>query len=144
MRHIQNVHYRKFRHIQPYSGIFRTLCNSCILKILTYLEPKNPSLSRRILAYSERSLTLSCCEPCHLQKFVIFRILAYLGPETYPESCLFRHIQVYSDILNNDNYNNINFLFFTLILHTFRRNFKRHMFFDYNDVNFNARLSLPK
>ena len=35
------------------------------------------------------------------------------------------------------NYNNINF-FFTLILHTFQRNLKRHAFFDYNDANFNA------
>ena len=30
---------------------------------------------------------------------------------------------------------------FTLVLHTFQRNLK-NMFFDYSDVNFNARLSL--
>ena len=27
-----------FGHIQPYCGIFRTLCNSCIFRILAYLE----------------------------------------------------------------------------------------------------------
>ena len=33
--------------------------------------------------------------------------LAYLGPEAYLESCLFSHIQLYSDMFNNDSYNNI-------------------------------------
>ena len=100
--HIQNpVYYREFRHIQAcsrpiqtYCGIFRTLCNSFIFRTLPYSE------------------------------FAIFRILAYLGPEAYLESCLYRHIQAYSGILNNDSYNNINFLFFTLILHTFQPNLK--------------------
>ena len=36
----------------------------------------------------------------------------------------------------------LNFAFFTLILHTFQGNLKRHIFLDYNDVNVNARLSL--
>ena len=40
--------------------------------------------------------------------------------------------------------NDINFLLFHFILHTFQQNLKRHMFFDYNDINFNARLSLLK
>ena len=62
----------------------------------------------------------------------MFRILAILGPEAY------------SGILNNDSYNNIILLFFTLILHTFQQNLKRFMFFDYNDINFNARPSQPK
>ena len=57
--------------------------------------------------------------PCHIQNFAIFRRVAYLGPEAYSESYLFRHIQAYSDIFNDDSYNNINLLFFTLILHTF-------------------------
>ena len=34
--------------------------------------------------------------------------------------------------------------FITLILRIFQRNLKRHIFFDYNDVNFSARLSLFK
>ena len=36
-------------------------------------------------------------------------------------------------MFDNDSYNNINFLFFTLVF-----------FFDYNDVNYNARLNLLK
>ena len=52
-------------------------------------------------------------ESCHIQNFVIFRILAYLGPEAYLESCLYRHIQVYSGVT---------FFFQTLILHFFQQN----------------------
>ena len=44
-----------------------------------------------------------------MQNFAIFKILAYLGSEAYSESCLFRHIQTYPDIFNNDSYNKINF-----------------------------------
>ena len=48
-------------------------------------------------------------------------------------------------LFNNESYNNINFLFFTLTLYAFQRNLvKIHMFFDYSDVNFSARLSLLK
>ena len=86
-------------------------------------------LSRYILAYSERCVMLTNWKPFHIQNFAIFRILTNLGPEVYSESCLFRHIQAYSDIFNNDSYNNINFLFFTLIWHTFQRNLKRHTCF---------------
>ena len=43
-----------------------------------------------------------------------FRILAYLGPEVYSESCSYRKIQEYSGIFNNDSDTNINFLFFSL------------------------------
>ena len=69
-------------------------------------------------------------------------ILRALGDS---ETRLFKHIQGYSGIFNNYNsYNSINFLFFALILYTFQRNLKRHMFFDYNDVNFNSRLILFK
>ena len=65
----------------------------------------------------------------HIQNFAIFKILAYLGPNAFSVSCLYRHIQVYSGIVNNDNYNTINLLFFfTLILHNFQPNFKRHVF----------------
>ena len=50
--------------------------------------------------------------------------MAYLRPEVYSESCLYRNVQAYSDIFDSDGSND--------------------MFFDYNDVNFNARLSLLK
>ena len=55
-----------------------------------------------------------------------------------------RHIPAYSGIFKNESYNNINFLFSALILQTFQQNLKIHMFFDYNDANLNARLSLIK
>ena len=65
----------------------------------------------------------------HIQNFAIFKMLAYLGPNAFSVSCLYRHIQVYSGIVDNDSYNNINLLFFfTLILHNFQPNFKRHVF----------------
>ena len=38
------------------------------------------------------------------------------------------HIQAYLDIYHY-SYNNINFLFFTLILYTFQRNLKGYVFF---------------
>ena len=49
----------------------------------------------------------------------------------------FRHIQAYSIVIVI-----ITLTFFILILRTFQ--LKNHIFFDYNDVNFNARLSLLK
>ena len=63
---------------------------------------------------------------CHIQNFGHEDPM--LGPEAYSESCLFRHIQAYPRIFNNDIYNNINFLFFLLLLRTFQRNIKRHAF----------------
>ena len=63
----------------------------------------------------------------------ILRALAYLEP------CLFRHIQAHSIIRDVITLN-----FFHFNLHTFQPKLKRHMFFDYNDVNFNFRLSLFK
>ena len=51
-------------------------------------------------------------EHCHIQNYAIFRILAYLGPEAYSESCLYKYIQAYSGIFDNDSYNNTDFLFF--------------------------------
>ena len=113
MMHIQNpiiVNSDTFRHIhillwhiQPYCGVFRTLCNSYIFRtlsfrILAYLRAQDifRTLSRHILAYSECCATFAYWEPFHIQNFTIFRILAYLGPEAYSESCLYRHIQAYS------------------------------------------------
>ena len=103
-----NIHVQ-FSHIQLYFGIFRTVCNSCIFRILAYLEPE----IRHILAYSERCVSLAYWETCQIQNFAIYRILVYLGPEEYSESCLFRHIQAYSGIFDNECYNKINFLFFS-------------------------------
>ena len=85
------------------------------------------TLARHIIAYSERFVTLAYWEPSHIQNFTIFRSLAYVGPESHSEPCLFRHIQAYSGILNNDSYNNIKIPFFILILHFF--SIKFHMFF---------------
>ena len=45
------------------------------------------TLSRQILAYSERCVMLAYWEPCHIQNFAIARILAVLGLEAYSESC---------------------------------------------------------
>ena len=86
------------------------------------------------------------CNPC-MYNHAIFRTLACLEPKTSSKACqtcqMIRHIKSpeYSGIFNNDSYNKINFLFFTLILHTFQQNLKRHMFFDYNDINFIDQLS---
>ena len=94
-----------FRHIQPYCGIFRTLCNPCPLVYSELCHIQNPgifwtqdifrTLSRHILAYSECCITFSYQEHCHTQNLTLFKILAYLGPKKYSESCLFRHIQAY-------------------------------------------------
>ena len=45
---------------------------------------------------------------------------------------------------NNDSHNNIDFLFFHFNFTYFSTKFNKDMFFDYNDVDFNARLSLLK
>ena len=139
--HIQNrVYYWKFR--QTYSGVF-TSYSDLSSHVVAYLEPcvtlahSEPchiqnsgkfrtqdifrTLSKLILVYLERCVTLAYWKPYHTQSFAIFRSLTYLGPEAYSQSCLFRHIQAYSDIFNNDSYNNINFLFFHFNL-TFQRN----------------------
>ena len=99
--------------IQTYSGVFTSYSDifSCIVVVyldssvtIAFSEPshiQNPvifrtrvifrTLSRNILAYSERCEMLAFWEP-----FTIFRIFAYFGPELYSEPCLFRHIQAYS------------------------------------------------
>ena len=80
-------------HIQN-PGIFRT-------------QDVFRTLSRHILEYLKHCLTLTYWEHCDIQNISIFRILTYLQPEAYRESCLYRHIQTYSGIFNNDSYNNI-------------------------------------
>ena len=54
------------------------------------------TLSRYILAYSEHCITLAYQEPYNIQNLTLLRISSYLGPKTFSESCLFRHIQAYS------------------------------------------------
>ena len=97
-------------YIQAYSGIF-TSYSDIFNHGVAYLEPfyiQNPgifraqdifrTLSSHILAYLKHYVTLAYWEPCHIQNLAIFRNLAYLGPEAYSESCLYRHIQAYSGI----------------------------------------------
>ena len=80
------------RQIQS-PGIVRTVYSN-ILKCLFKLK----FIQKSATAYSGifRTLFNAYSEPCHIQNSVKIRILAYTGPETYSESCLFRHIQAYS------------------------------------------------
>ena len=128
-----------FRHIHVLSDIFSYMVaylEPCVT--LAYSEPchiQNPgifssqdifrTLSRHFLAYSECCVTLTYWESCHIQNFAIFKILAYLGPKAYSESCLFRHHLTYSGIFNNDSLDNINFLFFHFNLTYFLTKFKK-------------------
>ena len=133
-----------FNHIVVYSEFCVTLAyrepchiqNSGILRIQDVFK----TLSTDILAYAERCVTFTYWELGLIQDFSIFRSLAYLGLEAYSESCLFRHMQAYIMIVTIT----LTFFFFTLIWHTFQQNLKMHMLHGYNDVNFNARLSLLK
>ena len=123
------------RHIQLYCGIFRTLPYSEYWHIQNprYIQnsAKEHSGIFRTLCNARILKTLPYSELWHIQDPRHIQNSVYLGT--------FMH-----NIFNNDSYNNINFLFFALILHTFQRNLKRHMFFDYNDVSFNTRLRLLK
>ena len=132
MMYIQNpVYYRKFRYIQAYLEPCVTLVYSDLYHI------QNPgifrtqdifrTLSRHILAYSKDWASLTFWET-----FGIFRTQA---------SCLLRHIQAYTIMIVIIELT-LYFQFNTF--HTFQRNLKSQMFFDYNDVNFNAQLSLLK
>ena len=115
-----HVLFRQFSHIVAYLEPCVTLAYSELCHI------QNPeifrtqdifrTLSRHILAYSESCIKLAYWELCHIQNLVIFIILAYLGPEVYSQFCLYRHIQAYSGRFDNDS---CNFLFLTLMLHTF-------------------------
>ena len=99
------VYYCKFTHIHQYSGpiktycvIFRTLCNSCIFRTLSYSE----SWHIQNLRYIQNSAKVysgifsMLCNICILRTLPQFRILAYLRPNAYLKSCLCRHIQAYS------------------------------------------------
>ena len=137
-----------FRHIELYFGIFRSLSNSYIFRTLPYSKSWNIWNVR----YNQNPFTTcfgifrKLCNPRilrshHLQNFAIFRILACLGLQTYSESCLYRHIQSYSVTIMIIK---LTFFFLQSNLKTFQQNLKGCWFFDYVDVNVNARLSLPK
>ena len=143
MIHIQNSVYDcKSRHIQPYSRPIQT--NSAILwHILNHLFLlliQNPSifrtrniyitLSRHILAYSERCVTLAYWELCHVQNFVIFKILDTKTWLYYPRHnqnpvflSIFRDIQEHSIMIVIIRLT----FFFTLIWNTFQGNLKTRM-----------------
>ena len=110
--------------IQTYSAIlwYITLAHSelCHIQNSGIIRTQDifRTLSRHILVYSKHCVTLAYWEPCHIQNF------GNLGPEAYSESSLFRYIQAYSGIFNNDFYNNINFLFFHFNLKYFSTKFK--------------------
>ena len=132
--HIQNpVHNCKFRYLQAYAcplqtycGIFRIMCNSCIFRILTYLEPRY--IQNSVKAYSERCVTLAYSEPCRIQNFGI-------GPEAYSESCLCGH----SGIFNNDSYNKPLVSFFHFNLAYFLTKFKKATSKNTHDAVFNLK-----
>ena len=142
MIHIQNPVYQTHSailwHIQN-PVLLLHIQNLTIFRVLPYLEPNIYSeLCQGILRNVRILRTLPYSELCRILNSVVFKT------KTYLESCLFRHMQLYSDTFNNDSYNNISFLLFTVILRTFQRNLKKHWFFDYNDVIFNAGLGLHK
>ena len=90
------------RHIRAYSAPCATLA---------YSEPKIYSeLCQGIFSYTQNPVQRS-----HIENPAIFRILLYSE---------FWHIKdpmhIHSGIFNNDIYNNINFVFFSLILYTFQ------------------------
>ena len=140
-REIRHIHLL-FTYIHLYCGMFRP----CHIQNPGIFETQDifRTLSKHILAYSERCVTLAYWEPCHIQNFDLFRILAYLEFKEYSKSCLFTYIQAYLGIFNNDSYNNLNFLFFFHFnLAQFSIKFKRHvLWLQWRD--FNTGLSLPK
>ena len=90
-----------------------------------------------IVAYLE---TLAYSELCHIQNPGIFRTV-----KAYSGSLLFRYIQAYLGIFNNNSYNNINSFFFSLQSYIlFNKIYEAIYVFDYKDVNFNVWLSLLK
>ena len=81
----RHIHFL-FRHIKPYRGIFRTLCNSCIFRDLSYSgsrhtwnlkyvqnSVKTYSGIFRTLCNARTLRTLLYLELCHIQNFGIFQ-----------------------------------------------------------------------
>ena len=136
----KNIHVL-LRHIQRYCGIFRTLCSFCIFRTLPFsqsLHIKNlRHIHNSVKAYSGIFKTLYNARILRTLPYSEF--LAYLGPQAYSESCLYRHIQENSVLIV------LTILtFLTLkIFHTFPLILEGTIF-DYNGLNFSARLSLLK
>ena len=94
-----------------FCGIVRSPCSFDIFR----------ALSTHILAFNACIL-----RTLNFQNFIISRIFAYVGPEAYSESSLFRHIQVYSGIFN---YNVTLTSFFHFNLTYFSTKFKKELCF---------------
>ena len=106
----------------------RTLCNSCIFRAVTHSESRhiyNPrNFQNFVKAFSGTLCNTRVLRTFHIQNFAIFKSFAYLRPEVYSESYLWRHIQANSGIFNNDSYDNNNFSFFKFNLTWFSTKFK--------------------
>ena len=132
MIHSQNLfYYLKFRHVQAYQHPIKTYLAMLwhIQDPVSLLHFQNPVIFR-ILAYLEHTIHSEHCQSifwhiqntvqhCHIENSVIFRTLPFSefwhilnARHIHSESCLYRHIQAYSGIFNNDSLNTINFLFY--------------------------------
>ena len=122
-----------FRPIQPYGGIFKTLCSSWIFRTLPYSESWHKyifrTLSKHILAYSVGCVTLAFWKNCFIQNFAIFRISA-LGNSRHIQNPVylgtFRHVQTYSIMI-----------IWTIFLHFF-------FFFSYSSTEFEKTYMLDR
>ena len=151
MMQFQNpVYDPKFRYIQAYCGILRTLCNSCIFRNLPYSEFWHISNRRRIQnsvkACSGILRTLCNARILRTPPYsgLIFAIFRSIG--IFRTQGIFRilFIQTHSGTFTNDRIVIITITLFFHLNRTFiSTKLKRHVF-DYNEVNFNALLNLLK
>ena len=92
-----------FSHIVAYLEpcITVTCSKSCLIQNPGIFKTWDTfrTLSKHALAYSEHCATLATWELFHTENFAIFRVLVCLGPSSYSESCLFRHISAYSTMI---------------------------------------------
>ena len=103
-----------FKHIQPYCGIFGTLCNSCIFKTLLYSESWHIQNSR----YIQNSVKVYSGTLRTLFNVLILRTLPYSELYHIQNFCMFKTGGIYRTlfsqsnlgIFNSDNYRDINFL----------------------------------
>ena len=93
-----------FRHIQPYCGIFRTLCNSCIFRTLSYSKfqhIQNPRyIQNSVKAYS--GIFRMLCNASMLRALPYSEFWHMQHPRhIHNPVCIstFRHIQAYSVII---------------------------------------------
>ena len=84
----------KLSHFEEYLEFYVTLAYSdpCHTQNPDIFRTRDifTTLSRHIVAYSECCVMLAYFVTLHIQNFVIFRILPYIGLEEYSESCLLR------------------------------------------------------